>query len=166
MFSNGEITELLKKHPIFSPLSSEKLKEIVFDPRCKTVSALQGEKISSGGCGLSLITSGSVLVFRRGGGQPVLIQRLEKGRVFGAASLFCEESEDVTELKAETDAAVFFIPIALITKLIEADSNFAVAYIAFLSGKIRFFQIADIAFILHQEDLILVVHGIPPPVKG
>ncbi len=138
MFDNGEITALLKKHPIFRSLSDVKLFEIGSDGRCRTVSASDGAEISANGLGLFLILSGSVLVFRKGNGLPVLLQRLEKGKVFGAASLFSEEKEDVTMLRAEGDASAFFLPIGLITELIENDSAFALSYIAFLSGKIRF----------------------------
>ncbi len=138
MFDNGEITVLLKKHPIFGSLDDKKLAKIISDKRCKTDSAVDGEEISANGLGLFLITSGSVLVFRKGTGLPVLLQRLEKGKVFGAASLFGNENEDVTILRAEGDASVFFLPIELISELVREDSAFAMSYIAFLSGKIRF----------------------------
>ena len=80
MFDKGEITALLKKHPIFRSLSDFKLSDIVSDSRCKTVSASDGEEISANGLGLFLILTGSVLVFRKGNGLPVLLQRLEKGK--------------------------------------------------------------------------------------
>ncbi len=138
MIVNGEIAALLKKHPIFSSLSEDTLTEILNDSRCKTVHATDSMEISSRGLGLYLILSGSVLVFRKGSGMPVLLQRLEKGRVFGAASLFSEDSEDVTVLNAEGDASAFFLPIELISELVRKDNGFALSYIAFLSGKIRF----------------------------
>ncbi|MBE6582097.1 MAG: Crp/Fnr family transcriptional regulator [Ruminococcaceae bacterium] len=138
MFDKGEITALLKKHPIFRSLSDVKLSDIVSDSRCKTVSASDGEEISANGLGLFLIISGSVLVFRKGNGLPVLLQRLEKGKVFGAASLFSEENEAVTILRADGDASAFFMPIGLITGLIRDNSAFALSYVTFLSGKIRF----------------------------
>ena len=138
MFDKGEITALLKKHPIFRSLSDVKLSDIVSDSRCKTVSASDGEEISANGLGLFLILTGSVLVFRKGNGLPVLLQRLEKGKVFGAASLFSEENEAVTILRADGDASAFFMPIGLITGLIRDNSAFALSYVTFLSGKIRF----------------------------
>ncbi len=138
MLDNGEITALLNKHPIFRSLSDSKLSDIVSDTRCKTVYAADGDDISANGLGLFLILSGSVLVFRKGNGLPVLLQRLEKGKVFGAASLFSEENEAVTILRAESDASAFFLPIGLITELVREDSAFALSYITFLSGKIRF----------------------------
>ena len=138
MFDKGEITALLKKHPIFRSLSDVKLSNIVSDSRCKTVSASDGEEISANVLGLFLILTGSVLVFRKGNGLPVLLQRLEKGKVFGAASLFSEENEAVTILRADGDASAFFMPIGLITGLIRDNSAFALSYVTFLSGKIRF----------------------------
>ena len=138
MFDNGEITALLKGHSIFGSLSSAALDGIASDKRCKTLHVLDGDEVSSNGLGLFLIVSGSVLVFRKGNGQPVLLQRLEKGKVFGAATLFGNESEDVTMLRSDGSASVFFLPIALITELIRENSDFALSYISFLSGKIRF----------------------------
>ncbi len=138
MLNNVNIPELLKAHPIFERVSDEKIGQILSDSRCKTITASDGDEIVTDGTGLSIILSGGVLVFRRGNGLPVLLQRLGKGKIFGAASLFSEGQKSVTELKAEGDASVFFIPVTLITELIEDDSAFALAYIAFLSGKIRF----------------------------
>lgn len=138
MLDKGEITALLKKHPIFGSLEDKRLSEIASDVRCKTFTSFNGEEISSNGLGLFMIISGSVLVFRKGNGLPVLLQRLEKGKVFGAASLFSEETEDVTILRAEGDASTFFLPIALITELICENSDFALSYVTFLSEKIRF----------------------------
>ena len=138
MLDNGEITALLKKHPIFGSLEDKRLSEIASDVRCKTFTSFTGEEISSNGLGLFMIISGSVLVFRKGNGLPVLLQRLEKGKVFGAASLFSEETEDVTILRAEGDASTFFLPIGLITELICENSDFALSYVTFLSEKIRF----------------------------
>ena len=138
MLDNGEITALLKKHPIFGSLEDKRLSEIASDVRCKTFTSFNGEEISSNGLGLFMIISGSVLVFRKGNGPPVLLQRLEKGKVFGAASLFSEETEDVTILRAEGDASTFFLPIGLITELICENSDFALSYVTFLSEKIRF----------------------------
>lgn len=138
MLDKGEITALLKRHPIFGSLEDKRLSEIASDVRCKTFTSFNGEEISSNGLGLFMIISGSVLVFRKGNGLPVLLQRLEKGKVFGAASLFSEETEDVTILRAEGDASTFFLPIGLITELICENSDFALSYVTFLSEKIRF----------------------------
>ncbi len=138
MFDKGEITNLIKKHPVFSLLSDDKLSALVLDNRCAVFSVLDGDKVSANGLGLFLIISGKLLVYRKGNGPPVLLQRLGYGKLFGAASLFCDENEDVTELRAEGNAAAFFIPIELIRELIRNDSAFALSYITFLSGKIRF----------------------------
>ena len=138
MFDKNEITDLIKKHPVFSSLSNDRLSAIVHDERCAVFSNRGGDRISANGNGLFLITSGNLLVYRKGSGLPVLLQRLERGRLFGAASLFCEENEEVTELRADGDTSAFFIPIELIKELIRDDSTFALSYISFLSGKIRF----------------------------
>ncbi len=138
MLNKGETALLLGAHPIFASLSGDGISSLISDPRCKIIEAKSGSELALCDCGLGLILSGSLLVFRRGNGLPVLLQRLGKGKMFGAASLFASDNTQVTELRAESDVTVFFIPDFIIRELIEGYGAFALAYVTFLSGKIRF----------------------------
>ncbi len=138
MLNKSEAICLLKAHSIFSSLPESTLEALLSDSRCKHISAKAGDEILLENTGLSLIVSGSLQVYRRGNGLPVLLQRLQKGKVFGAATLFSDESGQLTELRAETESEIFFMPSCLVKELVESESSFALAYISFLSGKIRF----------------------------
>lgn len=141
MNNGSKITQMLKGHSIFSSLSLEKIDNIGCDPRCFIVSSKQGDDIigSSKSCSaLGLILYGTVLVYRKGCGQPVLLQRLSEGKLFGASTLFSDSAEYITELKAGTDCMVFFIPYEIVKELITSEPSFAINYVTFLSGKIRF----------------------------
>ena len=63
---------------------------------------------------------------------------LTAGKLFGASTLFSDSSEYLTELKAGSDCKVFFMPSEIISELIVGEPSFALDYVAFLSGKIRF----------------------------
>lgn len=137
----SQIVNLLKMHSIFSSLSSKKIETISCDDRCFISSSKDGDdiiKVGSSSSALGLILEGNVLVYRKGGGLPVLLQRLTAGKLFGASTLFSDSSEYLTELKAGSDCKVFFMPSEIISELIVGEPSFALDYVAFLSGKIRF----------------------------
>jgi CRP-like cAMP-binding protein len=139
--SNKNVSQLLKDHPIFASVSEARLDCISKDPRCFTVSTKAGDDILDDehyAPALGLIISGTVLVYRKGGGLPVLLQRLEGGQLFGVSTLFSRTNAYVTELRAGNDCRVFFVPVTIIKELISESSEFAGDYITFLSGKIRF----------------------------
>lgn len=141
IMSNNYIAQLLKAHPIFASVSDEKLDSISRDPRCFTVTTRGGEDILDDehfSPALGLIITGTVLVYRKGGGLPVLLQRLEEGKLFGVSTLFSKSKDYVTELKAGSDCRVFFIPAVIVRELLSTSAEFSSDYIAFLSGKIRF----------------------------
>lgn len=141
MFNKDKLAKMLKEHRLFSHLTDESASLLCSDRRCSVITAENGCSIfreNRFSPALGLILKGNVLVYRKGEGLPVLLQRLETGKLFGVASLFSSENEYVTELKAEGDCEVFSIPASLVKELLEKESAFALDYIAFLSGKIRF----------------------------
>lgn len=139
--SNNYLTQLLKKHPIFATLDEATVDSICSDGRCFTVSTRGGEDILDDehfAPALGLIITGTVLVYRKGTGLPVLLQVLEEGKLFGVATLFSKNEAYVTELRAGSNCRVFFIPAPIVKELVARSPEFAASYIEFLSGKIRF----------------------------
>lgn len=135
------ISSRLSRHPIFSVLPREELAAIASDPRCETKSYRENDLVFSEHdhtTALGLILSGSVLVHRVGGGNPVLLNRIPEGRLFGAAALFAEAEPFVTRITAAEPTAVFFLPAPLCEDLIRRRPDFAVGYVRFLSDRIRF----------------------------
>ncbi len=85
---------------------------------------------------VGLIVRGSVVV--RSSGE-VVINRLHAGEIFGVAALFDSEQDDyVTEIIADEESAVQFIPQELMSQLLAEFPSIAERYIRFLSGRVRF----------------------------
>ncbi len=142
MLNTAEIVSLLKSHEIFSSLMPERLNALCLDERTSFCTVKAGESVIKGedNTSLYMIVAGSVSVYRKGSGLPVLLQSLDKGRIFGVSSLFCGEENDgfITELKAESDCDLLVLPFSAIRELFTEDREFALAYVSFLSKKIRF----------------------------
>ncbi len=85
---------------------------------------------------VGLIVRGSVVV--RSSGE-VVINRLHAGEIFGVAALFDSEQDAyVTEITADEDTAVRFIPQELMSQLLAEFPLIAERYIRFLSDRVRF----------------------------
>lgn len=85
---------------------------------------------------VGLIVRGAVTV--RSSGE-VIINHLHAGEIFGVAALFDQEQETyVTEILADEDTAVRFIPQELMSRLLADFPPIAERYIRFLSDRVRF----------------------------
>ncbi len=85
---------------------------------------------------VGLIVRGSVTV--RSAGE-VVITHLHAGEIFGVAALFDSEQETyVTEITADEESAVRFIPQELMSRLLAEFPLIAERYIRFLSDRVRF----------------------------
>jgi len=71
-------------------------------------------------------------------GQELLLKTLEPGQCFGAAALFCPAEDYVTTVQAKTASDLVFLPDQWLIALFEEHPQTAVAYITFLSQRIRF----------------------------
>ncbi len=89
---------------------------------------------------IGLILSGSVIVRSCGeAATKVVINHLHAGDLFGVASLFDTQSDTyVTEITADCETTVWFIPQETMSRLLTAFPSVAEQYIRFLSGRIRF----------------------------
>ncbi len=87
---------------------------------------------------LLVFLQGSAVVTRQSeNGKTVLLRRLGKGDIVGAASLY-DEGEYVSDITATSPCTVLFIPATLWTELMKTHFTLAENYIRFLTGRIRF----------------------------
>ena len=104
------------------------------------------QPLSAGEKDLGLILSGSITVTRKGDSN-VMLNRLDRGDVFGLAGLYSEPVSDgfITEIRARTNSVVLLISGAYIKQLVRSDPVFAESYIRYLSDRVRFLnrRIAD-----------------------
>ena len=135
------ITDRLCQHPLFRPLDRNILGTLLSDPRCHLRRFQNGETVFSDEAfekALGLIVTGAVSVYRIGGGNPVLLNLLSAGDLFGAAALFSGESHYVTRIVASGSASIFFLSAELCEEWIRSYPDFAISYVRFLSDRIRF----------------------------
>ena len=131
----------LSADPLFGLLSEQTIAALASDDRCVTLTFSCGQSVNADDAfrrALGLVLKGQVDVHRMGGGSRVLLNRLEEGRLFGCATLFADEEQYLTAITAKTKAEIFFIPSPVCEELIAANPAFALAYIRFLSDRIRF----------------------------
>lgn len=87
---------------------------------------------------LSLIVEGSATARKVHGGKDLTIRSFQSGDIFGVASLFCEEEEYVSEIRADQTCVVAFVPQEIVSEIFRQSPDAAIAYISLLSQKIRY----------------------------
>ncbi len=84
---------------------------------------------------MGVVLEGSLSVLK---GKELLLNILGPGQCFGAAAIFCPAEDYVTTVMAKTPSALVFLSGQWLTGLFAQHPASAVAYIAFLSQRIRF----------------------------
>lgn len=84
---------------------------------------------------MGVVLSGRLSVVK---GKDLLLTTLGPGSCFGVAALFCPAEDYVTTVKAKEQAKLVFLDHQWLTQLFRRYPQAAVAYIAFLSHRIRF----------------------------
>lgn len=84
---------------------------------------------------MGVVLEGRLAVLK---GKELLLNTLGPGQCFGAAAIFCPAEDYVTTVAAKTSAALVFLSDQWLTGLFARHPPAAVAYIAFLSQRIRF----------------------------
>ena len=135
------VMPLLKENPLFSAVNETTLEQMLHNPECRFVTYHNGDTIFSEDDyhrALAVITRGSALVYRLGHGAPVLLTTLSKGHMFGVAGIFSEEERYVTRITSKGMCQILYFPARLCEALLRDNPHFAMAYIRFLSDRIRF----------------------------
>ena len=87
---------------------------------------------------LGVVVSGRLSVSRIDGSHVVPLNTLTVGGCYGASTLFCSSGVLSTSVRAETDCTIAVFSEQTVRGLVEKDSTFAIRYIEFLTGRIRF----------------------------
>jgi len=102
---------------------------------------VRGQKIrSSEGAppALCIVLEGRAAVEKQKGDATLRISVLEKGDLFGAASMFCSEEDYVAEISALTSVWTIQIPETALRSIMHAEPSVMENYIRYLTGRIRF----------------------------
>jgi len=135
------VMPVLKEHPLFSVVDQDMLDQFIQHHDCKLIYYHPGDTIAfevDSRKAIAVVIKGAANVFRVGQGSPVLLTTLTAGQTFGAASLFSDSEKPVTHIVAKGHCYVFYMPDYLFENLLYHDRKLAMAYIRFLSDRIRF----------------------------
>ena len=122
----------------FSHMGPDGLAALLEDERVSISSCGRDEQVSGKDTAcrcLAFILSGRARVTTEDGR---VIRELKAGQVFGPASLFGGEEPCRTVVTARCESTVVLFSEELVAELIRSDPDFAMAYVRFLSGRIRF----------------------------
>ena len=87
---------------------------------------------------LGVLLAGKAEVRKSSSGDGVLLTRLTAPGLFGAASLFVDGGEYVSEITALQPCSILFLPQDLLTQCMRRDFVLVENYLSFLSGRVRF----------------------------
>lgn len=122
---------------LLGSLTPEELEEALAAPACRCADYARGDVIYAPHAfsrSLGVLLTGSVEVTKG----ELLVSCLARGEIFGAAALFNAEEDYATTLTARGPCRVVFFPQELMTRLMETCPRLAMAYVDYLSGRIRF----------------------------
>ena len=133
--------EFLSQQFLFSNLSSDEFRKCseLIDPVIKEYN--RGDLIYSKdhfGKMIGFIVSGKCEVFRTCQNKIVSLNILEKNASFGITSLFSDDSEFPTQIKALTKSSVMFLDSTDVYSLIEKNHKVSFNIMRFLTNRIRF----------------------------
>lgn len=136
------IAEQLSNIFLLRPLDSDRVRTVLSSSGCTVRTFSSGSTIYSPDQfdrALCVLLSGKARVTRNGtGARKVLLRELCQGDVIGAASLFGNDVGYVTTVTARGAVTAAFFSQSLCTDIVTSCPAAAVAYIRFLSDRIRF----------------------------
>ncbi len=131
----SSILRIMKNVPVFSVLSENELAS--FTENGRTLTYKTGENISEEGS-LLVILKGSVTVSQHSGEKKLLMRILSVGSIFGVASLFSDDCDAPSLLTAASPVELLAIERNEVANMLRKNSDFSMAYISFLTSRIRF----------------------------
>ncbi len=131
----------LKSSDLFSDFSPEEVGELLelseYSVETHSSGELLMQKDSSEHI-LGIMLRGTAAVKRIQGTGQMHMSRLSEGDLFGAASLFCEESDYVVDIRCTTDCRTVLISEKQLVKWMQDDPRILKNYLRYLTGRIRF----------------------------
>lgn len=131
-----EPTALLSGVPLFAGAKKENTDRLAAAGEIRHFAA--GDALSGGEKSLGVMLSGTAAVLSTDRGRTVLLRTLSEGDIFGAAAIFCPEDLPLSRIEASSPCSVLFLPSFAIEDLLDRDPTCRLAFLRFLSGRIRF----------------------------
>ena len=122
----------IDRETILFAVSHEKAKMLVFSKGTRVFSRNRYQKA------LGIVLEGSVEVSKGEGTHRVILNTLERGCLFGAATLFNDFEDYVNDITAREQTVVLLMEETLIKTLMQRDFRIVENYLYYLSGRIRY----------------------------
>ncbi len=106
---------------------------------------------------VGFVLSGNINISTASKGKTVVINKIKKGGIFGAASVF-GKNENIAKIISKNKSKILFIPKKVIIDLFKSDYTAAINYIDFLSGRIRFLNEKIASFTAGNAESRLAVY--------
>ncbi len=134
-----EILPFLKETPLFAEADVVLLAEALASPDCYVQAAASGERIGgSEQRALIIILEGRVQIRSTDGERNVILRTATRGEILGAASLFLKQAPPISHIEALGNCRALFMSASAVRELLQKDSRFLDAFLAFLAGRVRF----------------------------
>lgn len=136
-----DVLKVLDSIGLFDGADRAVLEDMVSDERAEPVRFERGQTIydrTRFRRSLGILLAGKAEVLKRSAGHAVILNRLTAPGLFGAASLFVDGGEYVSEITALEPCTVLFVPQDLLTACMRRDFALVENYLCFLSERIRF----------------------------
>lgn len=139
---NDQEATMLAGFFLFRNTGADLAARALSDARCTLAEFQKGDIIYTAGNyrrSVGFILAGAVQVCKTTpDAHRYIMNTLAPGDSFGAAAVFCDASEYVTELKALAPCRIVFFQQALMESLMAENPAVAINYIGFLSDRVRF----------------------------
>lgn len=149
------VTKILKEASLFTTLTDDDLSFLIQNSE---IAVYQTGKQISLNDKIAVILKGSVTVTGQADEKRLLIRILGVGSVSGVASLFADTHSAVSTLTAQKVTEALIIPHETVEALIEKNPVFAMAYIRFLTSRIRFLNERIRAYTVDSTEAKLALH--------
>ena len=133
------VLERLQSNELFSSVRGDVLSSVLDAEAPVTADFRRGDVIfppEKQGAEIGFLLRGGAQVAKKETG--IIVSRLKEGDVFGCSVLFTSGAAYSSEIVAVRDTRVLFFSKNAVTKLMQADGNFAVGFIRCLSQHIAF----------------------------
>ncbi|MBR3553695.1 MAG: Crp/Fnr family transcriptional regulator [Clostridia bacterium] len=133
------VLERLQMNELFSSVNGDALSAVLETEAPVVADFRRGDVIfptQKQGSEIGFLLRGGAQVAKKETG--IIVNRLKEGDVFGCSVLFISGAAYSSEIVALRDTRVLFFSKAAVTKLMQADGNFAVGFIRYLSQHIAF----------------------------
>lgn len=133
--------EIICTAPLFKNLSSDRISELLEKEKVFTVRLKKNDWVTDRNevnNSLAMVLSGSLEVTKNNQEHRIILNILYPGHLFGMATLFYQNSQDISEIRARETAELLILPKKWMEAAMVQEPQLTTNYIEILSQRINF----------------------------